>query len=224
MSKKLAFLHTVPSLVGVFNDLVEEILPEHIETLHIADEILLKQVLAEGGVSPFLYRRVSEHVIAAERAGADMVMLTCSSIAPCIEAARFMVDIPVLRVDEAMVQKAIATGARIGVAATAPTTLKPTSEAVQAQAKAAGKEVQVDAVLCEGAYDALFAGDLSTHDRIVGETIKELMSRNDVVILAQASMARVADTIPAREQVVPVLSSPRLAVERVRDLIAGRDQ
>ena len=39
------------------------------------------------------------------------------------------------------------------------------------------------------------------------------MARNDVIILAQASMARVADTIPPEEQKVPILSSPRLAIE-----------
>ena len=74
-------------------------------------------------------------------------------------------------------------------------------------------------MLCEGAYDALFAGDLETHDRIVRDTLKELMARNDVVLLAQASMARVAETIPGEEQAAPILSSPRLAVERARDVL-----
>jgi hypothetical protein len=46
------------------------------------------------------------------------------------------------------------------------------------------------------------------------------MTRNDVVLLAQASMARVAETIPAKDQIVPVLSSPRLALERLRDILA----
>lgn len=219
MSKKLVFLHTVPTLVGLFKELVAEILPAEIELLHLVDEILLKVVLAQGGLSPFIYRRVSEHARAAEEAGADALLLTCSSISPCADVARLLVRIPVLKIDELMVRQAITLGRRIGVVATAPTTLKPTSEAVQTQARLAGAEVQVDPVLRRDAYEALFAGDLAMHDRIVRETIKELMSRNDVVILAQASMARVADTIPADERLVPVLSSPRLAVENARDVL-----
>jgi len=57
-------------------------------------------------------------------------------------------------------------------------------------------------------------GDLQTHDRIVRQHLADLMAHNDVVILAQASMARVADKIPSAEQAAPVLSSPRLAMER----------
>ena len=220
MSTTLVFLHTVSSLVEPFDDLSREILPADVEILHIADEMLLKIVLAQGGLSPFIYRRVAEHVIAAEQAGAEGVLLTCSSIAPCVDAARLMVNIPVLRVDEPMVEKAISMGTRIGVAATAPTTLKPTTDLVIARAGMMDKEVHIDAMVCQNAYDALFAGDTDTHDSFVRETLQTLMARNDVVLLAQASMARVAETIPAKDQIVPVLSSPRLALERLRDILA----
>ena len=219
MTSKLAFIHTVPSLVVLFTDLSKEILPNDVEIFHIADEILLKTVLAQGGLSPFTYRRVAENVIAAEEAGAHLVQLTCSSISPCADVAQMMVDIPVLKIDEPMVDRAISLGNRIGIAATAPTTLKPTTELVHDRARYYGKEVSVDSVLCEGAYSALFAGDVQTHDRIVRQHLIELMSRNDVVVLAQASMARVVDAIPPAEQVVPVLSSPRLAIVRAGEVI-----
>lgn len=221
MTRKLVLLHTVATLVEPFNELAAEMLPADVDVVHVADELLLKVVLAQGGLSPFIYQRVSDHVLAAVHAGADVVMFTCSSISPCADAARLMVGIPVLKIDEPMVDRAIATGARIGVAATAPTTLGPTQELVNARADLLGKHVTVDAVLCEGAFDALFAGDLETHDRIVRATLRALMVRNDVVVLAQASMARVAESIPAQEQVVPILSSPRLAMAHARDTIAG---
>lgn len=219
MQVKLAFIHTVPSLVSLFTDLSVELLPDNVGVFHIADEILLKTVLSQGGLSPFIYRRVAENAVAAEEAGAHLVQLTCSSISPCADAARSMVGIPLLKIDEPMVDRAISLGKRIGVAATAPTTLKPTTELVHERARYHEKQVTVEAVLCEGAYAALFSGDAPTHDRIVRQNLVDLMARNDVVILAQASMARVADTIPAAEQAVPILSSPRLAMERARDVI-----
>jgi Asp/Glu/hydantoin racemase len=220
MKKKLAFIHTVPSLVGLFGELSKELLPENVEIFHIADELLLKVVLAQGGLSPFIFRRVAEHVIAAEEGGASVVQLTCSSISPCADAARPLVGIPVLKIDEPMVVHALSLGNRIGIAATAPTTLKPTTDLVYGRAQMMGKHIKVDSVLCEGAYKALFSGDAETHDRIVRQYLKELMGRNDVVLLAQASMARVVGTIPAEDQLVPILSSPRLAMEHARDVIA----
>jgi aspartate/glutamate racemase len=195
------------------------LLPGDVQVLHVADEMLLDVVLRKGGLSPFIYRRVADHVVAAEQAGANVVMFTCSSISPCAEVAALMVNVPVLKVDQPMVDEAISIGSRIGVAATAPTTLGPTTGLVRARAALAGRQVTVDALLCEGAYDALFAGDVETHDRIVRDALKGLMARNDVVVLAQASMARVADTIPGDERGVPVLSSPRPAMAHARDVL-----
>jgi Asp/Glu/hydantoin racemase len=219
MTKKVAFIHTVPSLVGLFNDLSKELLPAGVEVFHIADELLLKVVLAQGGLSPFIFRRVAEHVAAAVEGGASLVQVTCSSISPCVEAARPFVDVPVLKVDEPMVEAALAIGSQIGVAATVPTTLKPTTDLVYRQAENQGRKVEVDSLLCEGAFQALMGGDGESHDRIVRTRLKELLERNDVVLLAQASMARVAATIPVEEQKVPILSSPRLAVERLRQVM-----
>lgn len=219
MPKKLVLLHTVPGLVGTFSNLARELLPAGVELLHVADEILLKAVLAQGGLSPFIYRRVADHVVAAELAGANAVMFTCSSISPCADVARRLVAIPVLKIDEAMVDKAIALGSRIAVVATAPTTLKPTTELVRAKAEAAGKLVEVEAVLCSDAYAAMLAGDLDTHHRLLRGIIQGLMARNEAVILAQASMAAVVDTIPAAGHKVPILSSPRLALERAGEVL-----
>ena len=219
MSKKLAFLHTVSTLTELFNALAKEILPAGVEVFHIADEAVVRVVLAQGGLSPFVYRRVSDDVAAAEQAGADAVLFTCSSISPCAETARLMVNIPVLKVDEPMADKAISLGARIGVVATAPTTLKPTTELVQMRAALMGKKIQTESVLCQEAYTALWAGDMDAHDRLIRETLHSLMARSDVIILAQASMARVLETIPATAQTVPILTSPRLAVEQARDVL-----
>ena len=220
MPKKLAYLHTVTSLVGLFTDLSKQLLPPDVEIFHMADELLLKTALAQGGLSPFLYRRVADNVRAAEEAGADAVQVTCSSIGPCVDMARTLVNIPVLRVDEPMVRQAISLGRRIGVAATATTTLKPTVDLVREQARLADREVTVEAVLCEGAYAALFGGRPEEHDRIVRGYLQALAGRVDVILLAQASMARVADSLPPDPKRVPILASPRLAVERARDVLA----
>ena len=220
MSRKLAFIHTVSTAFSQFDALVKEILPNDVMVYHVTDEILAKVVLAQGGLSPFIYRRVTEHAVAAQEAGANVVQLTCSSVSPCADAASLMVDIPVLKIDEPMVDRALSIGTRIGLAATAPTALNPLADLVRARAQVAGRDVQVDSVLSEGAYEALFSrGDPEEHDRILRETLRELMARSDVVLLAQASMARVADTIPPEEQIVPILSAVRSSVERARDVL-----
>ncbi len=222
VSRRIVFLHTVPSLVGLFTDLSKELLPGDIEIIHIADELLLKVVLAQGGLSPFIHKRVAEHAAAAEQSGAVALQCTCSSISPCVDSARPLVGIPILKIDQPMVDRAIQMGSRIGVVATAPTTLGPTTDLVKDRAEVRGLSVQVDPVLCEGAYAALFAGELEVHDAIVLKYIADLKKRNDVVILAQASMARLISSLPDGKSEAPVLASPRLAVENLKIVISDQ--
>ncbi len=220
MARKVGMVHTVAKLVPVFEELADEVMPGT-EVIHLVDEGLLKDIVAGGELTPDRVSRLASLASFAEASGAEAVMLTCSTVGPGVDTAKENVEVPFLKVDEAMADRAVQLGPHIGVIATLHTTLTPTSDLVRDRASVQGREVEVETVLCDGAFEALGAGDMDTHDRIVIENLKELMVRADVVVLAQASMARVADLIPEDEKVVPILSSPRLGVERLRSVLAG---
>jgi Asp/Glu/hydantoin racemase len=217
-AKRLVLVHTISPLLGVFNQLGAELLPG-VELMHVLDEPLLERVRQRGHLSPNDSARLQTHVAVAQETGADAVLVTCSTVSPCVDDVRPEVGIPVMKIDEAMIAEAVAGGTRIGVVATNPTTLEPTRRLLQAQAEAAEKQIDVELVLVEGALPALLSGDGATHDKLVKQAVLELSGRVDVVVLAQASMARVMDVIPEADRRVPVLSSPHLALERVHQLL-----
>jgi Asp/Glu/hydantoin racemase len=202
----IGFIHTVLGLPPTFAALADELVPDA-EYFHIVDETLLANTRRTGSLTATTRRRVLGYVESAADAGAGLVVVTCSSIGPAVDASRAFLDVPVLRIDEPMADEAVRLGSRVGVVATLATTLQPTAELVERRAIAAGKDVEVDARVCDGAFDALQAGDRDRHDV-------------DVVVLAQASMARVADTLGDASG-VPILSSPRLGMERVAELLAA---
>ena len=103
--------------------------------------------------------------------------------------------------------------------ATLSSTLRPTAALIERTAREAGCVVEVRERLCEGAFEALSEGDTERHDRLVREGLRELIGWADVVVLAQASMARVVDTLTEDERRTPILSSPRLGMERMRDIL-----
>jgi len=185
------------------------------------DEPLAKMGFLHGGLTDFHHRRIADHVRAAEEAGADALQFTCSTISPCADVARDRAKIPVLKIDEPMVRQAVSTAQRIGIAATASTAGGPLADQVRACARAAGKNIAVEAVLCDGAYAEMLAGNMPAHDRIVRGYLEQMATRNDVILLAQASMARVVDSMPPETRKVPILTSPRLAIERLREVLAG---
>jgi Asp/Glu/hydantoin racemase len=130
-----------------------------------------------------------------------------------------MVDIPVLRVDQPMADKAVSLGPRIGVAATLPTTLVPTANLIERRAAAAGRQIKICSRLCAGAFEALMGGDSARHDAMVAAALRELTAEVDVIVLAQASMARVADGLDESARRVPILASPAIAIEHVATVL-----
>jgi Asp/Glu/hydantoin racemase len=218
MGATVGFVHTVLTLAPTFNALADELVPDA-GRFHIADESLLGVTRREGTLTPATRRRVLGYVESAAEAGADLVVVTCSSIGPAVDASHDFVAVPVLRIDEPMADEAVRIGKRVGVLATLSTTLEPTAELVRRRGNGA---VEVVPRVCEGAFDALQAGDLERHDELVREGLRELARDVDVVVLAQASMARIVDALPESEKTVPVLSSPRLGMQRVAELLAQR--
>lgn len=216
----LALIHTAVVNVTTFQALCGELAPD-LTTFHMLDESLLKNTIREGSMSHQTAKRVVGHVISAADAGAEAVLVTCSSIGRGAEIARSLVSIPVIRVDEAMADEAVRLGNRIGVIATLPTTLEPTAALVHSRAALAGKEVEVISHLCEGAFSALSRGDTAGHDALVVAGLKHLMASVEAIVLAQATMARVIEYIPEAERRVSILSSPRSGLLRAREALIG---
>jgi Asp/Glu/hydantoin racemase len=212
-----AFIHTSHVLIPLFSRLAREILPEF-ETFHMTDESLIRNTIRAGRLTATTRRRLLSMVGSAREGGADAVMVTCSSIGEAAALARDLYDFPVFRIDEAMALAAVQSGTRIGVAATVRTTLDPTIRLLKESAAASGREVVIVPSLCEGAFEAVIAGDTERHDRMLVESLTRLRSEVDVVVLAQASMVRVVDQMKLDGGPL-MLSSPELALRQVRGVL-----
>ncbi|TWT97683.1 Asp/Glu/Hydantoin racemase [Botrimarina colliarenosi] len=215
--KRLGLIHTSATLVPVFAELCARLLPG-VDTFNIADDSLIQEVIRTGELTPGVTRRVAGQVESAAAAGADQILVTCSSIGVAVERAAALVDVPVLRVDQPMADEAVRLGKTIGVAATLSTTLDPTADLIRRRAEKAGKPITLIDRLCEGAFEALMSGDAARHDAMVAEALTQLAAECDVVVLAQASMARVVGQLDASVLATPILSSPELAISHLATL------
>jgi len=217
MPTTIAYLHTSHVLIPIFTELSNRELPGA-EQFHMVDESLIRNTIRAGKLTKGTIRRVIQLIQSAREGGADEVMVTCSSIGPAAKLARELFDFPVVRVDEPMAEEAVRLGRRIGVAATLGTTLEPTVALLRAKALEAGRDVDVVESLCENAFEAVLCGDTGTHDRLLADSLGRLMAAVDVVVLAQASMARVVAALPD-DGGTPILSSPEMAVRRARSML-----
>jgi aspartate/glutamate racemase len=214
---RVAFLHTGAVVIPPVMELAGRLLPDTTTINYLDDRIVADLGDAERAAS--VPDRVADLVQAAQSAGADVVILTCSSISQLAGPAAERVGIPVLRIDEAMADQAVQAGKRIGVVATLPTTCAPTAALIGERAALLGVERDITSEVVEGAFAAVSSGDRATHDRLVAAAIERVAATADVVVLAQASMASAADAVQVD---VPVLTSLEPGIRRLRDALADR--
>lgn len=193
-----------------------EAAPE-LEITNLLDDGLLRLLAAKEHAT--VEGRLAEMLTVAVRTyGAELVLVTCSSVTKgMVERLAPLFDLPLLKIDYPMAREAVAAGRRrIGVAATFPPTLVPTSQLISEAAGEAGTEIEIIQEVVPAAYDALLAGDEALHDELLCAGVVRLAERRvDVIVLAQISMARV---LPRLEEKigVPVLSSLHTSLSAIR--------
>ncbi|SEC74200.1 hypothetical protein SAMN05216489_01504 [Streptomyces sp. 3213] len=201
----LALLHTSPAHVPVFDALRDE---DHqgLELRHYVDEDLLARARREGPEA--VTDAVRDALREAVADGARAVLCTCSTIGAVAESAGVGVGVPVLRGDRPMAAAAVAAGARVVVAATLESTLRPTAALIEEEARRIGRSVIVRTLLVDGAWARFESGDTEGCARLVADAV-DAVTDADAIVLAQGSMAGAQQltTTP-----VPVLSSPRLGL------------
>jgi len=216
---KLAIIHTTPATVEPLKALAAEMLAD-CELVNFVDDSILPQLAQNGGNLFEVEERLIHYASFAKQVGADVILEACSSVGELVPKMGDAASIPVVRIDDAMAEEAVQRGAHIAVAATLPTTLQPTTRLLRSKAQAAGKQVEITPLLIDGAYQKLMAGDRKGHDDLLIEKLRELARAADVVVLAQASMARVLPSLSAAEQ-DKFLSSPRFAMEQVKNVFSS---
>ena len=111
MPTTLALIHTSPVLVPMFNGLAAKLLTDT-RVFHMVDESLIKNTINAGSLQKGTIRRIVNQIESARDAGADVVLLTCSSIGAAVPVDSTMA-IHVYRVlQESMNNVARHSGAR----------------------------------------------------------------------------------------------------------------
>lgn len=213
--KKLAIIHTTPVTVDSLKQYVAELIPD-CETINIVDDTILPQLNDNGGNIAEIKPRWEKYAAYLEERGADAILSACSSVGGLVDLVQPSINVPVLRIDEAMAEYAVNQASKIGVAATLETTLEPTMNLLQQKADKKGKKVDFIQQVASSAYQKLMAGDQQGHDRELAEVLHQLAKETEVIVLAQASMARVVSTFPAEMQ-GKFLTSPKLGIEAARE-------
>lgn len=216
--KKIGVIHTTKATVDSLTELMKSKI-EDAEVYNILDDSILRDMAGEKDTGMVRWRWL-EYAKILEKLGMDIILSACSTVGGFAEEADHELRVPVLRIDEAMAEKAVAQGEKIGVFATLNSTLNPTVSLIKRKAEKAGRTVSVRAVLVEGAYDALMSQNKELHDSKIAEALKGCQGEVDVIVLAQASMASAVSASLGLDQ-NQILTSPVLGIDRLKECLCN---
>jgi Asp/Glu/hydantoin racemase len=211
LARKLTFIHTVASLEPMFANLAQERLDDW-DIASIIDESMLARTIAKGQVDQETVGQLAGHVRAAKDGGSNAIVVTCSTLGELVDRLAARTATPIYRIDRGMAEKAISQASTIGVLATLPTTLRPTTRLLRSTADRMGRRCKFVPRLTPDAFACLRAGDPDVHDALVRRDYEVLSGEVDLVVLAQASMARALQNTSLHK---PYLTSPELGMDHI---------
>ena len=204
-----ALKHSIPPIEAAFATAWPEA-----RLMNLLDDSLSADLARDGALNDAMTERFLALGDYAAATGAIGILFTCSAFGSCIEAvARAHAQMPVLKPNEAMIERAVTMGRRIGLLSTFPPTLASMPPEFPA-------DVQVVPKLAEGALAALDRGDRATHDRLIVEASRDLRDC-DVIALAQFSIAATAPLV-AEATGRPVVTTPDSAVDKLMTLLDAK--
>lgn len=161
----------------------------------------------------------------------DAILLTCSTMNrsfPYVKKELQDYGIPLVQIDEPMMEKAVETGSHILIVATHGPTVDSTRMLLEETAERLHKKKSLNyyGSTIEEAFDLLGRGDVRGHNRCIEEVIRREKPLHgiDCVVLAQLSMSVFKLEHPNAEEEfgVRVLTSGEEGFIRVRELLINK--
>ena len=184
---------------------LEEKLPG-VRITYITESGMLDDIRGAGFPTPAVIERTILYTMSAEKAGADLILFSCSTMGDVAEICQKFSRVPIVRIDEPMAHEAVSLGSRIALISTLVTTQAPSRRLIERIGQEAGKDMDIEACVCSGAWDALASGDSKRHNEILMESIRELDGKGfDAIVMAQVSMRALLPEL--RDVKTPLLCS-----------------
>lgn len=215
---RIALIHATAVAVDPITSAFAELWPDA-ETVNILEDSLSVDRAKTTDLSSDMMVRISTLGRYAVEIGCDGILFTCSAFGPAIEAFAETVSIPVLKPNEAMFEAALKVGNKVGMIYTFEASRDSMEQEFRETAQAMNPSGTIVSVMAPGAMDALRGGDAETHNALVGD-VSEQLGAVDAIILAQFSTSRAADAVRL-QTIVPVLTSPDAAVQKMKSLITS---
>jgi len=217
ISRKVALVSSTRAVFGPMEAAFREVFPEA-QILHLLDETLIEDFRREGGLSPHSRLKALQMTLTAQEAGMDGILVTCSTLSPSVDDFRPFVRIPIIKIDEPVIEEVVQKADTIGLLATAETVLKSVEPLVMKKALDLGRKISVLRFI-KGDVWPLLQKDPSAFYRAIAEAATQAARECQAIILTQVSIAPGRDYVEEKLR-HKIYASPIYAVQTLRKILS----
>jgi Asp/Glu/hydantoin racemase len=159
----------------------------------------------------------------------DAILISCSTMNRAfsqVQSHMKQFNVPVVQIDEAMMEEAVSSNGKILVVATHGPTVESTKQLLLGTAGRMNRNVEFEGATIEEAFHLLGSGKIEEHNRLIHDAIKSAQSRTqiDIVVLAQLSMSVFSFSYPDPVKTfgIPVLNSGETGFRRAGEILKGK--
>ena len=194
-----SFLHSVASNVALFTNALKG--SGLSAQAHDVRSDLLSSVTERGGMDAQIGAQVSDAIRSCAKS-ADLVLLTCSSLSPVVDALKAE-GVQVERTDRLLAQAVFmdamkTPSASVAGLVAAPTTVEPTRSLFEACRDQMGAQsIGLEIIVLPDVWDLFLSGDLDGYNKALSVAIGRFLEDADAfshVALGQASMGPSLET------------------------------
>lgn len=160
----------------------------------------------------------------------DAVLISCSTMNRAfneVQSHMKKFNVPVVQIDEAMMEEAVSTGGKILVVATHGPTVESTKQLLLETAGKLNRKVEFEGATIEDAFHLLGSGNIAEHNRLIHDAILKAQSnaKIDIVVLAQLSMSVFSFSYPDPVKTfgIPVLNSGETGFRRAGEILRNSE-
>jgi hypothetical protein len=215
--KSVALVSSTRTVFGPMEAAFREVFPEA-QILHLLDETLIEDFRREGGLSPHSRQKALRMALTAQEAGVDGILVTCSTLSPSVDDFRPFLKIPVVKIDEPVIEEVVQRAETIGLLATAETVLRSVEPLVAKKSREAGRRTSFRRFIKADAWP-LLQKDPAAFYRAIGEVAAQAARECDALILTQVSIAPGRDYVEEKLR-NRVYASPTYAVQAIRKILS----
>lgn len=217
--KRVYFIYTTPSF---YTSLYQPVMSRYfasqpeVEVRFMMDSSLLLDTLAnDAQPTPAVERRLLHCAELCQQAGADLIIVGCTAVNTASKKIAPMLDVPLLSVDEPMIQKVLSDGKKkIAVLSHTPIN----AMTIRRRLLAEDPTLDVSLFPVAGAADAFASGDIAAYHSLMKAAAEGISSDFDAIVLGHIS----AEDVDFSQVRLPVYLTGSNCIAAMEAILSGK--